>query len=120
LAAENIGRLAIVAGGIPQIFPVNYVLDGEMIVIRSDPGTKLDSGPGTLACFEIDFFERDRRRGWSVVAGGRLEEVTRYDAEALAQAKALPVDPWAGGEKAHWLRLVATQVTGRRVGDYGQ
>ena len=25
------------------------------------------------------------------------------------------VEPWAGGDKAHWLRLVPARITGRRV-----
>ena len=25
------------------------------------------------------------------------------------------VDPWAGGDKAHWMRLVPDRVTGRRI-----
>jgi uncharacterized protein len=57
LAWDVIGRLAVVApGGSPMVFPVNYVLDGEAIVFRTAPGTKLDAGSGGQACFEIDQF----------------------------------------------------------------
>jgi len=28
----------------------------------------------------------------------------------------LPVDPWAGGAKEHWLRLVPDRLTGRALG----
>jgi nitroimidazol reductase NimA-like FMN-containing flavoprotein (pyridoxamine 5'-phosphate oxidase superfamily) len=115
LAADEVGRLAVVAGGDPMIFPVNYVLDGESVVFRTDPGTKLQDGPRAQACFEIDGFDRVQRRGWSVVAIGRLEEVTRYDAAALARVRSLEVQPWAGGDKAHWMRLVPARITGREV-----
>jgi nitroimidazol reductase NimA-like FMN-containing flavoprotein (pyridoxamine 5'-phosphate oxidase superfamily) len=117
LEHDVIGRLAVIVGGAPTIFPVNYRVDGESIVFRSDPGTKVDSGPRARACFEIDHFDRERRSGWSVVVSGRLDEVTPYDRAALERAQALPIDPWAGGAKAHWMRLTAERVTGRRVGE---
>lgn len=115
LAADEIGRLAIVAGSSPAVFPVNYALDGETIVFRTDEGTKLSAAERAPACFEIDCFDRDNRTGWSVVASGRLEELTRYSAAALARAQKLPIGPWAGGAKAHWMRLVPDRITGRRV-----
>lgn len=116
LAADDIGRLAVIAGGAPAIFPVNYALDGETIVFRSDAGTKLDWGPRARACFEIDGFDRPRRAGWSVVAVGRLEEVSPYDSATLERVRNLAVTPWAAGEKRHWMRLVPDRITGRRVG----
>lgn len=114
LAADEIGRLAVADGSTPLIFPVNYVLDGETIVFRTDPGTKLDKGPRHRASFEIDAFDRDRRTGWSVVATGRLEEVTKFDSRAFAQVRSLGVHPWAG-EKQHWMRLLPDRIGGRRV-----
>jgi uncharacterized protein len=116
LAADQIGRLAVIAGGAPVILPVNYALDGEAIVFRTDEGTKSRAAGRAPACFEIDGFDRDRRAGWSVVVSGRLEEVTPYDAATMDRVHALPVDPWAGGEKGHWMRLVPTHMTGRCVG----
>jgi nitroimidazol reductase NimA-like FMN-containing flavoprotein (pyridoxamine 5'-phosphate oxidase superfamily) len=115
LGTEEIGRLAVVDGTTPVIFPVNYVLDGRTIVFRTDEGTKLDRGERAGACFEIDRFDRSTRTGWSVIAAGRLEEITKFDSNALADAKALPIDPWAGGDKAHWMRLNPSRITGRRV-----
>ena len=115
LAADRVGRLAVVHGGEPMIFPVNYVLDGDSVVFRTAPGTKLDAAGRAGACFEVDAFDRDRRCGWSVVVAGRLEEVTRYDGPAFDRLSALGVDPWAGGEKHHVLRLVPRRITGRRV-----
>src|SRR5918997_6255070 len=87
LAGQEIGRLAVVAGNTPIIVPVNYALDGESVVFRTDPGTKLDQGPRARASFEIDAFDRERRTGWSVVATGRLEEVTLYDAATFDRVR---------------------------------
>lgn len=115
LAADEVGRLAVVTSGSPAIFPINYVLDGETIVFRTDEGTKLRAEGRAPACFEIDDIDREHRTGWSVVASGRLEEVTQYDAQTLERVHQLPIDPWAGGDKAHWMRLTPDRITGRRV-----
>ena len=44
LREDEIGRLAVLADGGPVILPVNYRMDGESIVFRTDPGLKLDQG----------------------------------------------------------------------------
>jgi len=116
LMSDEIGRLAVVSGGAPMVFPVNYVLDGEAIVFRTAPGTKLEAVGRSAACFEIDAFDRSTRHGWSVVVTGRLEEVDEYTTRELARVRALGVSPWAQGEREHFLRLVPDRITGRRVG----
>jgi nitroimidazol reductase NimA-like FMN-containing flavoprotein (pyridoxamine 5'-phosphate oxidase superfamily) len=115
LAGDEIGRLAVVSGGTPSVFPVNYVLDGDAVVFRTAPGTKLAKGPRAKVAFEVDQFDRAGRTGWSVVVTGRLEEVTRYDASAYERVRSLPVEPWAGGEKGHVMRLRPDSITGRRI-----
>jgi nitroimidazol reductase NimA-like FMN-containing flavoprotein (pyridoxamine 5'-phosphate oxidase superfamily) len=115
LAEDVIGRLVVIAGGVPLVTPVNYCLDGESIVFRTDEGAKLSAAGRALAAFEIDSFDRETRTGWSVVVTGRLGEVTEYEDRLRKRLDGLGVDPWAGGEKPHLLRLVPTTVTGRRV-----
>ena len=116
LAADEIGRLAVNVGHSPTILPINYRMDGEAVVFRTDWGTKLEMGRRAPVSFEIDSFDRDHRTGWSVVVSGRLEEVDEYDAETYNRVHLLPVEPWAGGEKPHWVRIVPGRITGRRVG----
>jgi nitroimidazol reductase NimA-like FMN-containing flavoprotein (pyridoxamine 5'-phosphate oxidase superfamily) len=116
LAAEELGRLAVNEGGVPAIFPVNYRFDGDAVVFRTDPGTKLTWGPRSPASFEIDAFDREQKTGWSVVVAGRIEALSPYDTHTQRRITALPVDPWAGGEKAHWMRLRAERITGRHLG----
>ena len=116
LSADEIGRLAVNVGHAPTILPVNYRMDGECVVFRTDHGTKLEMGRRAPVSFEIDDFDREHRTGWSVVVTGWSEEVTRYDAETYDRVHDLPVEPWAGGEKAHWVRIVPSRITGRRIG----
>jgi nitroimidazol reductase NimA-like FMN-containing flavoprotein (pyridoxamine 5'-phosphate oxidase superfamily) len=114
LRAGEVGRVAFAVGGTAEIFPVNYVLDGESIVFRTDPGTKLSKGPRSRATFEIDSFDHDLRSGWSVIAYGRLDEVTTFESRTLEHVKSLGVHPWVG-EKQHWMRLVPDRFSGRRL-----
>lgn len=116
LRIDDLGRLAIIQGGAPSIFPVNYAMDGESIVFRTAPGTKLMHGSGSLAAFEIDFVSPEDREGWSVVATGRLEEVGDLDADLSERVRHLGVRPLASGVKDHWMRLVPGLISGRRVG----
>ena len=115
LATDEIGRLGLVDFGTPVVLPVNYALDGDAIVFRTDPGTKLSRGQGARACFEVDAFDRSRRSGWSVVVTGRLEEVTSFDPDTLVRVRGLPIEPWGGGDKQHWMRLTPDRITGRRI-----
>lgn len=115
LETDEVGRLAIVVGGAPHVIPVNYAMDGESIVFRTDEGTKLHAAERAPACFEVDSFDRDLGSGWSVVAHGNLFEVTRYDGRVLTRLSTVRLVPWAPGEKAHWMRLIARYFTGRRL-----
>lgn len=115
MASDEIGRLAVIDGARPLIFPVNYVLNGEDIVFRTAPGTKVEQGPRSPACFEIDSIDRPHRAGWSVLVTGRLEELTPYDSAHFVQASELPVHPWAAGVRDRLMRLVPATITGRRI-----
>ena len=115
LRADSVGRLAVIDGGTPFVFPVNYVVDGEAVVFRSADGTKVSSGTRHPVAFEVDVIDRQHRTGWSVVVTGRLEEVTQFDSATLERVQALPVEPWAGGDRPHWMRLVPTRISGRRI-----
>lgn len=115
LASNEVGRIVVVEGGGPLIFPVNYALDGENILFRTDDGAKLQRGPGRTACFEVDEIDRATHTGWSVVVVGRLDEVTPMDGPDYTRAMDLAAESWAGGPKDHLLRLVSSRITGRRI-----
>lgn len=116
LRAHVVGRLSVCGEDGPYVFPVNYsVVDGA-IVLRVAPYSLL----GTLArdapiALQIDQFDHDRQRGWSVLARGRAEPVT--DPEALAHVEAVwPPQPWASGSRPLHLRLAWRELTGRKLG----
>ncbi len=114
LADERVGRLAVSVANRPDIFPVNYRLDGSTVVVKTAPGFKLAAATlGTAVAFEVDRLDDEARTGWSVVIHGRASEIQRL--EELLDADDLAVDPWAGGKKNHYIRIEPTEVTGRRI-----
>jgi hypothetical protein len=73
LAERHLGRLAIPDFGGPMIFPVNYVLDQDLVVFRTDPGSKLDAATERESvAFVVDAVDEATRTGWSVVVRGTL------------------------------------------------
>lgn len=114
LAANHLGRVAVVDGGRPLILPVNYILDDEAVLFRTAPGSKFDAAVrGAEVAFEIDSADPLYHTGWSVLGSGRAEEVT--DPDELDRISRLPLRPWAAGEKAHVIRVRLDQVSGRRI-----
>jgi nitroimidazol reductase NimA-like FMN-containing flavoprotein (pyridoxamine 5'-phosphate oxidase superfamily) len=41
LGTEEVGRLGVVLDGRPEIFPVNYTVDGDGVLFRTADGAKL-------------------------------------------------------------------------------
>jgi nitroimidazol reductase NimA-like FMN-containing flavoprotein (pyridoxamine 5'-phosphate oxidase superfamily) len=116
LATSQIGRLGINAEHYPLIFPVNYALDHEVVIIRSGPGTKLTHASHGNVTFEVDEIDQHHRSGWSVLVRGLAEELTPHHRAALIErTKTAAVEPWAPGEHGHWLRLIPHAVSGRRL-----
>ncbi|HZQ28318.1 MAG TPA: pyridoxamine 5'-phosphate oxidase family protein [Acidimicrobiales bacterium] len=110
LNTQVVGRLAVAAPGqAPLVVPVNFVVDGDAIVFRSDAGTKLALLSTNPVSFQVDVVDPNRRGGWSVLASGRAGEVGSWEVGHLA------VEPWAGGDKRRWVRLIVERVTGRRL-----
>ena len=116
LRTQQVGRLGVNAEHYPLIFPVNYGMDGDTIVIRTSPGTKLTAASHANVTFEVDEIDQYARSGWSVLVRGLAEEVTEaHGPELVQRTHDVGVRPWAPGEHGHWLRLIPHHVTGRRV-----
>jgi nitroimidazol reductase NimA-like FMN-containing flavoprotein (pyridoxamine 5'-phosphate oxidase superfamily) len=115
LAGEQVGRIAVVVDGRPQIFPVNFRIDGGTVVFRTDVGSKLRGSVLAKVAFEIDKLDVGGHLGWTVmVQGTGLDMTDTIDARS-EQLRQLPVDPWAPGEKAYWVKIVASVTSGRRL-----
>lgn len=118
LRRKSVGRLAVSINNKPDIFPVNYRLDEETIVIKTAAGLKLAaSALGEGVAFEVDALDELNHTGWSVVVRGTASEIEGTD--ELLDADKLILEPWAGGAKPRYLRVEPEHVTGRRVPDAG-
>jgi nitroimidazol reductase NimA-like FMN-containing flavoprotein (pyridoxamine 5'-phosphate oxidase superfamily) len=112
LRESVMGRLAVTVDGSPDIFPVNPVVDHGTIVFRTAAGTKLAGTKGRDVAFEVDGYETDTARAWSVVVKGRAHEI--LEVEESLRALRLPLFPWQSGRKPRFVRIEPTNVTGRR------
>lgn len=113
LDGDTVGRLAIVVDGHPEIFPVNYVVHLRSIVFRTAPGTKLwGAKMERPAALEIDGYDPATELAWSVVVRGETEILEDQADRDAVDNKGL--EPWQPGEKAHYIRLNAKAMTGRR------
>lgn len=115
LRSRPLGRLAYLDRGGPTVVPVNHVVDGPSVVLRSLGGGKTDAAlHGQSVAFQLDEHDPARGTGWSVLVRGRAvpvddpEEIARFEAE---------LDSWAGRNsgQATWLRIVAEEISGRRL-----
>ena len=123
LKAGVAGRVAIGTPDGPHIVPVNYAVDTdgerdrqESVLVRTTAYSLLGTyGRDAQLCFEIDQFDHELKRGWSVVVRGRASFVD--DHEELARiARSWQPRPWAEGQRHLVVRVPWTEVTGRQLG----
>ena len=117
LASHSFGRVAVSMGErAPVLRPVNYLFDesSQSVVFRTAVGSGFHALLRSAeATFEIDGVEEYARTGWSVIMSGVADEVTNpNDVDRLDE---LDLDLWAPGQKAHWMRIRALAVSGRRI-----
>lgn len=71
LAAGDIGRLAVSAGALPFVLPVQYRLDHERLLLRTPGHHEVgDSIDGQVVGFEADDIDLVHGVGWSVSVTG--------------------------------------------------
>ena len=120
LTAGVAGRVAIGTPTGPHIIPVNYAVDGEpgheSVLLRTTAYSLLGTyGRDAQLCFEVDQFDHELKRGWSVVVRGRGSFVD--DHEDLARiARSWQPRPWAEGQRHLVVRIPFTEVSGRQLG----
>jgi uncharacterized protein len=118
LASGGFGRVAVnTQGEAPVIRPVNFVFDepSQSVAFRTAVGSKFHALlRSRSAAFEIDGGDPVSRTGWSVIVVGVAEEVT--SPADVRRLDSYGLEPWAPGEKPHWIRIRARTVSGQRIG----
>ena len=116
LCAGLVGRIAMCTPVGPHIVPVNYGVVDDSVVLRTSPYSVLGThARGSTLALEIDSFDYERQRGWSVVARGRAEVVT--SAADLNHVRTVwEPNAWAAGQRNLYLRIPWSDLSGRRLG----
>jgi len=110
LAQQVLGRIVTRVGDVLDIFPVNYVLDGSDVVLRTAEGSKLfELTVNDEVLFEVD--DHTEQDAWSVVVRGTARRLETSD--EIAAADALPLVPWIPTLKYHYVRITPRVLTGR-------
>ena len=99
--------------GLPTILPVNYVVDGDRLLVRTGPGSKLDEAiRNAVVAFEADVIDEEQRLGWSVVVTGMASEVHPHDGR---DADLSLLDRWAPQGNGRVLAISLDVMSGRRL-----
>lgn len=115
LGSVSLGRVVFTRRALPTVRPVNHVLDGGDIVIRTHEGADLASytrqaeGLGVVVAYEADAIDPDTHLGWSVVATGFAHLVTAPGELARYRER---LRPWVDQAMDLAVRIRPDLVTG--------
>lgn len=116
LGSVSLGRVVFTRDALPTIRPVNHVLDGGDIVIRTHEGAALTAytrqngrSSGVVVAYEADAIDPDSHLGWSVVVTGIASLVT--DPGELARYQAV-LRPWVKRTMDYAVRIRPDLITG--------
>jgi transcriptional regulator with XRE-family HTH domain len=114
LESGGIGRFLFVEDRGPVAVPVNYAMLGDDIVFRTNDTTAEAGAVGQpRVSFDVDHIDDVLSEGWSVLVSGTASILTKP--EDLRAAADLHIEPWAGGDRDTYIRLVPDEITGRRI-----
>lgn len=114
LTQRDLGRVAIVVDGRPQIFPVNYAFADGVVVFRTGEGLKLDRSPTTEVAFETDGIDETNGLAWSVMVQGTAQNITNTIDTRSERLRHLSVSPAAPGDRSYWVGIYVSHISGRR------
>ncbi|MFH8729824.1 pyridoxamine 5'-phosphate oxidase family protein [Streptomyces termitum] len=118
LASVPFGRIVFTEQALPTIRPVNHLVDGGDVIIRTGEGAALarrarEAGErGVVVAYEADEIDAATRLGWSVVVTGYCRPVT--DPEETARYTEL-LEPWTDQHREQVVRIRPDLITGMRL-----
>jgi len=114
LAPGGIGRVAFSTKAGPVVLPVNFAMAVHSIIFRTGPASALSAHAYDDVAFEVDHLDEALHQGWSVLVSGTAHRVV--DAGELSRLlRQVTVEPWAGGARDVYVRIIPARVSGRRV-----
>lgn len=116
LSRVEFGRVAVVTSeGRPEIFPVNFVLDGRTVVFSTSSQVLIQRAPLGHVALEADSIDPTTHEGWDVVVSGEGADITDSVDQSSVDARNHPIEHWAPGKKDVWLSIVNPSFHGRRL-----
>ena len=114
LGSVPMGRIGFTQQALPVIRPVNHLVDGDGVVIRTHGETALLSNTAVdqVVVYEADQIDLHTRTGWSVMVTGLASRITT-PAEVAHYRQLLA--PWVGMDMGRVVRISADLVTGYRL-----
>lgn len=114
LASQPIARLGLSMRAMPVVLPVNFVLDGEQIVLRTAEGTKLQAALAhSVVAVEADDYDPISHTGWSVLVRGSSAVID--DPDEIVRLRGLWLSPWANKGADRWIAVAIDMISGRRI-----
>lgn len=111
LSSVSLGRVVTIMGRQPEIFPVNFVTQRRTVLFRTAQGTKLYSAVmSNRVAFEAD--DHTVAEGWSVIVKGTAHLLSA--SADILDAEEAPSLPWTATFKPIYVRVNASEITGRR------
>lgn len=108
LTTTPVGRIAWSTRSGPVVVPVNFVVDGRTIKVRTAAySAVVQKADVERVAFQADRIDETTRTGWSVLARGRAE--VRYGDRA---DEAGP-EPWPRGPRSATVVIDVDEITGR-------
>lgn len=109
LSSVSLGRVVFTHHAMPAIRPVNHLVDGGNVIIRTHLGAAVLTKLGEVVAYEADSIDPHTHLGWSVVITGWAHRVTEPD---LAARYERLLRPWVSHEMDHVIRIEPQIVTG--------
>ncbi len=114
LASAPVGRIVYSDQALPAVQPVDFVVDDETVVVRTDDGSRLARAvERAVVAFEADEYDPVAGSGWSVTVVGECSEIE--EPGQVERLSALVPKHWARDGGHRFVRISLAGVTGRRV-----
>ncbi len=115
LGTVSFGRVGFTVRGMQAIRPVNHLMEGERVIIRTREWSDLvavASGGGATVAYEADYIDTELHLGWSVIVRGQLQAVSDADEAARYRDR---LSSWAPGRRDDVLFIEPVFVSGIRL-----
>ncbi len=114
LELGGIGRVGFASADGIMMLPVNFAVAGKTIIFRTAPDTLLALYAVGRVGFEADHLDETLRGGWSVLVHGHAHKITD-EREVKHLEDGTRLQPWAGGARDVYVRIVPTRISGRCI-----